>query len=705
MNEDIQYLVFLPPLPGAAVNFQRAISDFVALLGTTGDGVTRQLGFGNNIPVWSDNATIANSIAASFGMALATGVAIHFTVDDHIAWHLRADLWNWYNAAGPGYNPANAANVEWYDWAGTQVNKRRYLTPEGVPDAAPHMCYNSPAVLNAITQIVGGVVGPALLRGIASLQAQNKGYLFSGITVGQELVIDDYSVVPDISTFSQPEPTNQFYLAAQAMAQDGAPHTRVGYNALTRNGYSSGSPPADINQALINVNQQFITFWGQQFVNAGIPASNLYTHVAASPPQDDSNNAPIGVVFNPNDRPGWTTYALGTLAGGFQPLYSALASNGNPAWGGVEANAAASNPPIPWAEYLSWHFDFGAAHVSINVGASDPSVADGLSASAFGAEAMAAYAQFLSGPSGITTLGSSNDILGRLKSVLPPWFGTNTPILDALLSGPSNVFSGIHSLIQYAMAQTRIATATDRWLDLIGRDFFAFDFQRRRQEPDAAYRARILKEILRSRATRAAISNALFDLTGIAPSIFEPARVHDTGALGVLSPSSFALSGFVPGLGGTMADSTLVTGDTTIVTADSSAFPSTFSTFPGAYGSYNYPCQLFITAYRPPGTGIPNVAGYSSLANPTGLGGYGAGAIMYGSPSVISGPVTDADIYATIARTVAAGVTAWTRIRPFTGTAASANLMEWQPVFPDYLDPPFIDIGESSVTIVESSPF
>lgn len=301
-------------------------------------------------------------------------------------------------------------------------------------------------------------------------------------------------------------------------------------------------------------------------------------------------------------------------------------------------------------------------------------------------------------------IGSQNDVLNRLKSALPPWFGTATPNLDTVFSGPANIFSGIYSFIQYAILQARISTATDGWIDLIARDFFARGFQRRATEPDAAYRARILKEILRPRVTRPAVSNALHDLTGCVPLIFEPARIADTGALGWLAPPTFALSGYIPGVGDvTTMDSSVVTMDSSVVTMDSDMFPVRFVSYPGAYGSYDYPCQAFITAFRPPGAGIPNVAGYSSLVNPTGLGGYGMGSIMYGSPSVASGPVTDAEIYATVARNIAAGVTAWVRIRPFTGTAASANLMEWQSVFPDYSNAPNIANGnESQVIFVHS---
>lgn len=302
-------------------------------------------------------------------------------------------------------------------------------------------------------------------------------------------------------------------------------------------------------------------------------------------------------------------------------------------------------------------------------------------------------------------IGDQNDILARIKNVLPPWFGTNTPNLDIAFSGAASAFASIYSLIQYAGLQTRIQTSTDKWLDLTARDFFGLGFQRRVNEPDAAYVARILKEILRSRVTRAALSNALLDLTGLAPIIFEPARVMDTGAFGT-SPPTFVFGSMTGGLPdtGITADSTVITADSTLVTTDASQVP--FAGI-GAWGSLNYHNQFFITAFRPPGASIPNVAGFCSYANPIAGGGYSfeSGFMEWVTLANVHGPITDAEIYATIARNIAAGVTAWTKIIPFSGLTP-ANLTEWQPVF--YDPPDTLNIGSGdyqSIAFVEAAPF
>ena len=409
---DIAYLVFMPPLPGTGStpeSFVAAIRDFAAKLGTTGDAKTRQLGSGFGFPVFArSEAAIREAIKHGFDFARQTNVAIQLVVDDHAKWDDRPDLWNWYDPAKKGYNPDNRKNVEWFDWEGTP-SKRRYLSPDGAPRLAPHMCPNSPAVLKEVSRIISQVVGPALREELDELKREHKEYLFSGITVGSEAGFDDYSVVPTIAQIeSQLQQTKDpmraqmmrmFLMAAKPMEEDNAPHSRVGYCALTNAGYSKTNPPADINAALAAINHQVIEFWDKQFVDAGIPRSRLYTHVAFAGP-DASTNAPNGIVFNSYARPGWTTYPGGALKNGLQPLYDELAKHGNPTWGSVEANAF-GNPNAPqrasWETYLAWHYNHGAKLVAMNVGATDAWVMSHLSKGTYGDEAMAAYRKFLNG--------------------------------------------------------------------------------------------------------------------------------------------------------------------------------------------------------------------------------------------------------------------------------------------------------------------
>ena len=71
---------------------------------------------------------------------------------------------------------------------------------------------------------------------------------------------------------------------------------------------------------------------------------------------------------------------------------------------------------------------------------------------------------------------------------------------------------------------------------------------------------------------------------------------------------------------------------------------------------------MFVTAFRPLGTGVPLAGGWGSAGVAHGRGGWGQGAMEYVSLAMVQSQVTDADIDAAIAGTLPVAVTAWTRI-------------------------------------------
>lgn len=216
--------------------------------------------------------------------------------------------------------------------------------------------------------------------------------------------------------------------------------------------------------------------------------------------------------------------------------------------------------------------------------------------------------------------GDQADFVARIKALLPNgWFADDTPILDGVLNGIGWALAFTYDLIAYARLQTRIATATDGFLDLISFDFFGSTLPRQQQESDTAFRTRIQAELFLERGTRQGLIRVLQLLTGRTPKIFEPALPLDTGAYNTNT------------LGYGVA---------------------------GGYGSLQLQCQCFVIAYRSSSSGIPNVAGYG-----ISTGAYNtASEAEYGDLSQIQGAVTDANIFAAIDSTMPAGSTAWTQL-------------------------------------------
>ena len=218
-------------------------------------------------------------------------------------------------------------------------------------------------------------------------------------------------------------------------------------------------------------------------------------------------------------------------------------------------------------------------------------------------------------------------MLARLQALLPGrWFPDTAPVRDGVLAGLANAWAAVYALWSYAAAQTRLATASDGFLDLISRDLFGLALPRRPGEADGSFRARIGQNLLFLGATRAGLTARLLALTGRAPVIFEQFNPGSTGALG---------------------NGTLALGAA------------------GGLGNLELPFQEFVTAYRASGSASgAGVAGLMGLYPGSGpaYGGLGHGAEALTNATLYAGQVTDADIYAAIAAQIPAGNIAWTRI-------------------------------------------
>ncbi len=234
-------------------------------------------------------------------------------------------------------------------------------------------------------------------------------------------------------------------------------------------------------------------------------------------------------------------------------------------------------------------------------------------------------------------IGNPGDQLRRLKALVPKrWFGDTSPLLNAVLGGIAAVMARAYGQLTYVTAQTRIATASDQWLDAIGSDFLGNALPRRVSEPDAAYRPRIERELFRERATRHGLIAAVTDFTGLPPSVFEPWNVRDAGAY----------RGPVLGYG-----------------------------VAGAYGSLAVPNEAFLTVYRSVNALVPPFAGWR-----VSTGGWGRGTIGYATLSQVGVLVSDADIMSCVDRNRPAGIKVVLTIQNMTNASTGTLASDAGPV-------------------------
>jgi hypothetical protein len=255
-------------------------------------------------------------------------------------------------------------------------------------------------------------------------------------------------------------------------------------------------------------------------------------------------------------------------------------------------------------------------------------------------------------------LGGSDDIIRRVKLLLPKgWWNDVAPIRDAIIGGVADAAAWSYGLIAYAKKQTRVAWATDFWLDIVSKDYFRFELSRKVNEPDDKFRLRIQKELIRERVTRQGMIDALTDFTGKVPYVFEPWNTGDTGAW------------------------------------DEGHFAWDIS---GGWGDTCLPAQSFVNVV-PPGAGIPGAPGWDCAAMGWDIGG------MWGDMSLIAGAITDADIYATINKTRPTGAIVWTQLFPPAGPMPLPVAPGLTPTFaPPIMNQVVVPPGAQRYSIVTS---
>jgi len=217
---------------------------------------------------------------------------------------------------------------------------------------------------------------------------------------------------------------------------------------------------------------------------------------------------------------------------------------------------------------------------------------------------------FLEDGSGVTVslatppVGSTLDFISRMRRVLPAgWFPDTAPVLTALLTGGATAMSWLYSQVQYCALQTRIATATTFWLDIISQDFYGNEYPRQAGETDASFRARIQADFLPTRGTRPALLSELTAELGTAPQIIYAWNPGDVGAYNV-GTSAYGTPGYNNG-GATGVYGSLALNAQTFVYAP---LPSNGATAAELYGAalYEIPAGAECWINTTPNPVLPN---------------------------------------------------------------------------------------------------
>ena len=332
----------------------------------------RMLGFSIGPIAMDEGEEEARSVIRdAFDVALATGMAVAFHLDDYMMWGQA----RWPNGR---LLRADQGVTEWKDWSGTPAGGLVSWMPN--VKLPPQLCYESQPVRDFTAYWTRDVIGKEVKEQVDRLAQVGKAKLFAGVIAGWE--------------------SNLAY----------------GYCSLSHLGYSAQNPPTDFDHERERVLQRHIERWAKGVFDAGIPRDLIFTHFAAMPrrdyekisarlPRERIRELPgstafraFWTAFNSFSNPGFTAYPD---EGRFDDIYDAVGKYGRGSWAMAEGTnvgpgMAGVRPLSDWEGYLARSFDHGAKLVNI-FGGFQGEAAGEFGRSTQGAEALAAYRKFLQG--------------------------------------------------------------------------------------------------------------------------------------------------------------------------------------------------------------------------------------------------------------------------------------------------------------------
>ena len=323
-GEPIRYLAFqiftpapdseamrrnLPPEPEDLRQTVRDLAEHIGIDGSSG----KRLGFVLG-PIAFDHSDreAAELIAEGFDIALETNVAVGFHLDDSMFWGRLHEL-------------NKAADIEWLDWQGTPNTGRRLDWSTKPTKIMPQLCINSAEVKKAVSERAA-FLGREIANGLDRLRKAHQEQLYLGVIAGSETQI----------------------------GRDFDTGKYLGYCALTNEGFSATHPPADLDAERAEITRNFISFWVQSLIGAGLPADKVYSHIAfmsstmyrilqrvkpdavRAPYAEVVNFTPPATAFCHGCIPGLSTYPQ---PGQLEQWRQELSKHGDPPWASCEGTA------------------------------------------------------------------------------------------------------------------------------------------------------------------------------------------------------------------------------------------------------------------------------------------------------------------------------------------------------------------------------
>ncbi len=264
-------------------------------------------------------------------LALAEEFAIPVVVqlDGEQWWRARPDLWNWWDPAGAGYDPANASNVEWAGWGPDHAMKIAWRNWGRQIRVLPPPNFMSPRYRTACHDEMRALV-PLVVSWWHRLPPSRR-HLLIGVKLGWESAIGVNSFfLPEGNALLDSAESRDPQVELQAASVPDRGVVAIGYAAVSTSGLATGGALQEAH--LAEIVRRHLDDLCSLAGDLGVPRERLFTHVGGWKEDELLYRA----AFNTHSCPGWSFYRHAVDARGDAGVQHVLAESDAPFWAAAE---------------------------------------------------------------------------------------------------------------------------------------------------------------------------------------------------------------------------------------------------------------------------------------------------------------------------------------------------------------------------------
>lgn len=336
-DSPIQYIIV-----NAIEPTEQSFEEIVRVFGPDSDRRHTRIGVGFIISYLNMSPDDAASRLKKY-LALSTqyNLPVVIQLDGEQWWEARPDLWNWWDTARAGYNPANRNNVEWTGWTPDSAVKIGWRNWGRQIRVLPMPNLMSPVYRSACHKEMDRLV-PIIADWWRSLPDGKKD-LLAAVKVGWESAIgvNNWYYPNGNALLDQPEANDPQYGLNSSLLPDRGVQA-IGYAATSTLDLAHTGPLKEAY--LTEVVRRHLEDLSKIVADGGIPRERIFTHCGGWSAGETLYSAAV----NKYSCPGWSFYKYAPDPAQDTTAMHALAKSDAPYWAAVEWLLEGEKPAQDW---------------------------------------------------------------------------------------------------------------------------------------------------------------------------------------------------------------------------------------------------------------------------------------------------------------------------------------------------------------------